>query len=126
MKMMISHSLTGSMGDDIKKNNPRFEGITVTFLFYVHGGKVGEIEYSRLNYIPEVFSITQKIFPGTVVIEDGTTRQEALVIKLHSADMEGAIKTIQKAQKYVSINDIDGKSMLFEPFDTNRLRIGKW
>ena len=126
MKMMISYSLTGSMGDDIKKNNPRFEGVTVSFLFYVHGGTVGEVEYSGLNDIPEIFSITQKVFPGNVVIEDGTTRQEALVIKLHGADMEEVIGIIQKAQKCVSFNDVSGNSMLFDHFDTSRLRSDKW
>ena len=122
LKMLISYSLTGSMGDNIKKNNPRFKGVTVTFLFYVHGGTVGNVEYSDLNTIPEIFSITQKVFPGTVVIEDGTTRQEALVIKLHGADMEKVIKAIQTAQNCVKITDISGHNMLFEPFNTSRLR----
>ena len=48
-KMMISYSLTGKMGDDIRKNNPCFNEIISTFLFYVHGGTVGEIDYSGLN-----------------------------------------------------------------------------
>lgn len=122
MKMMISYSLTGRMEDDIKKNNPYFNESIVTFLFYVHGGKIGKIDYSGLNDIPAVFSITQKVFPGTIIIEDGTTRQEAIVIKLHGKDMDEVINAIQQAQKCVTINDVSGNSMLFEPFDVNRLR----
>ena len=121
MKMMISYSLTGSMGDDIKKNDPMFNEIIVTFLFYAHGGTVGTIEYEGLEKISQVFSITQKVFPGTMVIEDGTTRQEALVIKLHGKTMDEIISAIHKAQDYVHIYDVDGKSMLFEDFDTDRL-----
>ena len=121
MKMMISYSLTGRMGDDIKKNNPRFNEIISTFLFYVHGGTVGEIEYSGLNNVPEIFSITQKVFPGSSIIEDGTTRQEALVIKLHGKNMEEIVNIIHKAQECVRITDIDGNDMLFEDFDTSRL-----
>ena len=121
MKMMISYSLTGEMGDDIKKNDPRFSEIISTFLFYVHGGTVGKVEFSGLNDIPEIFSITQKVFPGTVVIEDGTTRQEGLVIKLHGRDMSDIIRIIHQAQKCVEIRDDCGNSMLFEDFDTNRL-----
>ena len=126
MKMMISHSLTGSMGDDIKKNNPRFDGVTITFLFYVHGGTIGEIKYSGLEDIPEIFSVTQKVFPGTKIIEDGTTRQEALVIKLHSDNMAEAVEIIRKAQSCVTINDVNGRNMLFDSFDTDRLLNNKW
>ena len=122
MKMMISYSLTGSMGDDIKKNNPKFKETIVTFLFYVHAGTVGEIDYSGLNDIQEVFSITQKVFPGTVIFEDGTTRQEALVIKIYGKDIEAVIDTIQRAQKCVHICDTEGHDMLFELFDTGRLK----
>ncbi len=121
MKMLISYSLTGNMGDDIKKNNPEFSKIIVTFLFYVHGGTVGKVEYSGLKDISEIFAITQKVFPGTIVVEDGTTRQEALVIKMHGNTMEEIVALIHKAQRCVSINDENGNNMLFESFDANRL-----
>lgn len=121
MKMLISYSLTGSMGDDIKKNNPQFNKIIVTFLFYVHGGVVGTVEYERLNNIPEVIAVTQKVFPGTTVIEDGTTRQEAIVVKMHGNSMEDIISLIHQAQNCVMILDDKGNNMLFSPFDTNRL-----
>lgn len=120
MKMLISYSLTGSMGDDIKKNNPRFPEITVTFLFYVHGGTVGKIEYDGLRDIPEIFAVTQKVFPGTVVPEDGTTRQEALVIKLSGSSIGEIKKTIRKAVACVTISDENGNDMLFDAFDLDR------
>lgn len=121
MKMLISYSLTGSMGDDIRKNNPKFDKIIVTFLFYVHGGTVGTVEYEQLNSIPEVIAVTQKVFPGTHVIEDGTTRQEAIVVKMHGNSMEDIVELIHKAQACVTILDDNGDNMLFTPFDTNRL-----
>ena len=121
MKMLISYSLTGSMGDDIEKNDPRFRKVIVTFLFYVHGGTVGTVEYEGLRDIPEIFAVTQKVYPGTVVAEDGTTRQEALVIKLSGDSMEEVTALIRRAQACVEIRDAEGKSMLFEPFDTGRL-----
>ena len=120
MKMLISYSLTGSMGDDIKKNNPRFVEKTVTFLFYVHGGTVGEIKCDGLSDIPEIFAVTQKVFPGTVVPEDGTTRQEALVIKFSGSSFGEIKKTIEKAVACVTIRDENGNDMLFDSFDVDR------
>ncbi len=121
MNMLISYSLTGDMGDDISKNNPCFDKTIITFLFYVHGGEVGTIEYEKLNEMPEVIAVTQKVFPGTVVVEDGTTRQEALVVKMYGNSMSDIIASVKKAQSRVRIEDKNGNDMLFVPFDTNRL-----
>ena len=82
---------------------------------------MGKVEYNGLNDIPEVFSITQKVFPGTVVVDDGTTRQEALVVKLHSTSMDEAVDVIHRVQDCVHIYDVKGDSMLFEAFDASRL-----
>lgn len=123
MKMLISYSLTGSMGDDIKKNNPHFDNMIVTFLFYVHGGTIGTVEYEGLYSIPEVIAVTQKVFPGTKVIEDDTTRQEAIVVKMHGKTMADIIELIHHAQACVRVLDENGHDMLFSPFDTNRLAV---
>lgn len=121
MKMLISYSLSGKMGDDIKKNDPAFSRLTVTILFYVHGGIVGNVDFEGLKNIPNVIAITQKVFPGMAVQEDGTTRQEALVVKMHGNSMDEIIDLIHAAQACVHITDENGRDMLFEPFDTDRL-----
>lgn len=122
MKMLISHSLTGSMGDDIRKNNPEFQKTIATFIFYVHAGTVASVECDRLKEFPEVLAVTQKVFPGNVIQDDETTRQQALVVKLHANTMDEIVKLIHKIQSMVEIRDTQGKSMLFDAFDTERLR----
>lgn len=121
MKMLISHSLTGSMGDDIRKNNPEFQKTIATFLFYVHEGTVGSVEYDGLNEIPKVLAVTQKVFPGDVIRDDETTRQQALVVKMHGDSMEEIVELIHKAQSLVEIKNTEGESILFDSFDTERL-----
>ena len=121
MKMLISYSLTGSMGDDIHKNNPFFNEYIAAYLSYVHGGTVGKVEWNAKEGKDGVIAITQKVFPGSIILENGTTQQEGIVFKLHGKTVEDVVQKLNKIISGVVVMNEDGEDLLFERFDTNRL-----
>jgi len=122
MKMLITHSLTGSMGDDLKNDNADFKKQICTLCIYVHGGTVGFVDCSCLDNIKGVASYTIWAEEGRVIPEDGTTLQRAVVCKLEADTLDDLCDTINQVQSGVVFNDTEGKNMLFPPFDTNRLK----
>lgn len=121
MKMLITHSLTGSMGDDLKNDDARFRKYLCTFCMYVHAGVVGQADCSALDHYPGVSSYTLWAAPGRVIPEDGTTLQRAVVSKLEANSLEELASLIEYIQTHVVFTDTEGKNMLFPPFDTARL-----
>lgn len=121
MKMLISYSLTGSMGDDITKNNPDFGEYVGVCLAYAHGGIVGKVEHGARVGENDIIAVTQKIFPGNVIVDNYSTQQEGLVIKFRAADLDEIAKKMDWIQDGNIIESIDGENMLFDRFDTNRL-----
>lgn len=121
MKMLISFSLTGSMGDDIHKNNPYFGEYVAVCLAYVHGGTVGKIESSAKAGENDIIAVTQKIFPGNVIVDNYSTQQEGLVVKFRANSLEEVAKKMDDIQDGNIVENTVGENMLFERFDTNRL-----
>lgn len=121
MKMLISHSLTGKMGDDIRKDNPVFRQYLCTLLTYVHAGTVGNVEYSALDGAKGIDDIYPWVAPGKTIIEDGSTQQRGVSVKISADSLEEIAELIKFVQDHLSITDTDGNNMLFKPFDTNRL-----
>ena len=121
MKMLISYSLTGSMGDDIQKNNPDFGEYVAVCLSYVHGGTVGRVEYQVKPGENDIIAVTQKVFPGSVLVDNYSTQQEGLVIKFRADNLEDVARKMDLIQDEIVVESIDGKNMLFERFDTRRL-----
>lgn len=121
MKMVISHSLTGSMGDDVKKDNPVFNQYTCTLCMYLRGGTVGKVEYDNLidqNGIEDICILRSA---GTVVVENGTNSQKGLLVKISARTLPEIIERIHFVQANLSVEDTEGHNMLLEPFDTVRL-----
>jgi biotin carboxylase len=121
MKMLISYSLTGSMGDDLKKDNPVFNEYTCTLIIYLHGGTVGKIEYDNLVGKEGIDDICILRAPGTVIVEDGTNRQKSFMIKLSAKTLPKVTDLIHFTQANMIVEDVNGKNMLFRPFNTDRL-----
>jgi biotin carboxylase len=121
MKMLISCSLTGSMGDDIHKNNPDFGEYVAVYLAYVHGGTVGKVEYKARVGENDVIAITQKVFPGTVLTDNYTTQQEGVVIKFRAATLEEVARKMNEIRDGIVVESVTGEDMLFDRFDTRRL-----
>lgn len=121
MKMLISHSLTGAMGDDLKKDNPALDEYTCTLCMYLHGGTVGRVEYQNLIGKEGIDDVCVLRHPGAVIIEDGTNRQKALLIKLSAKTLPKVIELIRFIQANMIVENTDGNSMLLNPFDADRL-----
>ncbi|MBR5272782.1 MAG: ATP-grasp domain-containing protein [Clostridia bacterium] len=121
MKMLISYSLTGSMGDDNGKDNPIFGEYLSTLVFYCHAGTVGEVDFGGIKEKEGVGDIYTELKPGRVFVEDGTTQQKAISIRLTAPSIEKIAELIDYVQANTKVLDKDGKNMLFTPFDTKRL-----
>lgn len=122
MKMLISHSLTGEMGDCLSKDNPNFPQFSTTLVLHVADGVIGKIEYDGLEKIKEIDDITLKKSVGAHILKNGTNQQKAMMIKMSADTIPEIIQLITHVQKIVKIEDINGKNMLLPAFDVNRLR----
>lgn len=121
MKMLISYSLSGSMGDDIQKNNPDFGEYVAVCLSYVHGGTVGKVEHEAKAGENGIIAVTQKVFPGSVLVDNYSTQQEGLVIKFRADSLEEVAQKMDWIQDGNIVESVEGKNMLFDRFDTRRL-----
>lgn len=121
MKMLITHSLTGSMGDNLENDNAQFSKYLCTLCIYVHEGTVGKADCSALDNMEGVSSYTLWAEEGRVIPEDGTTLQRAVISKLEANSLEDICNVINKVQNSVVFENIQGENMLFPSFDTNRL-----
>lgn len=121
MKMLISYSLTGSMGDNIKKNDPNFSEYVASCLSYVHGGIVGKVEHRAKVGDNGIIAVTQKVFPGNLLVDNYSTQQEGLVIKFCADNLKELAERMDWIQDGNVIESIDGENMLFTRFDTKRL-----
>lgn len=121
MKMLISFSLTGSMGDDIRRNDPFFDEYIGVYLAYVRGGTVGAVCYSAKAGEDDIIAVTQKVFPGSVIRDNETTQQEALVVKFRADSLEGVAAKMEAIRADIRVEDDEGRDMLFGAFDPRRL-----
>ena len=121
MKMLISFSLTGSMGDDIRKNSPYFNTYIGVYLAYVKGGTVGKVSYSVKPGENDIIAVTQKVFPGTVIRDNETTQQEAVVVKFYADSLENVAAKMDAISADIQIENEAGENMLFDAFETSRL-----
>lgn len=121
MKMLISHSLTGTMGDDINKDNPIFPQYNCTLCMHVHEGTIGKLEYNSLQGKPGIDDICILKSPGSVIKESGTNAHKALMVKMSAKTLSEITDLIHFTQNNIRIEDTAGRNMLFKQFDANRL-----
>ncbi len=122
MKMLISHSLTGNMGDDLKKDDPFFKTYRCTFIRYAHGGIIEKAGFTGNPNYPGLDRIQVCAVPGMEIHEDGSTQQRAFSFKFSADSIEGVAEMIEYIQSNLFVENKDGKDMLFKPFDVKRLR----
>ncbi len=121
LKMLISYSLTGEMGDDLSKDDPCFKQYNCTLCMYLHGGTVGEVSYDGLIGKEGIDDICILRQPGTVIVEDGTNRQKALLVKCSAKTLPEIVELIHFIQKNMIIKNTEGENMVLTPFNTDRL-----
>ena len=120
MKMLINHSLTGSMGDSVEKDNPRIKQFMATYVMYAHGGEVGHVDYPEMEENKNLLDVSKYVYVGKNILDKGTTQQRVISFKLRADTLEEMAESIQCIQNRVKANDIDGQNMLFKRFDVAR------
>ena len=121
VKMMISHSLTGDMADDLSKDNPYFNKYYCTMPFYAHGGVISKLEFSKVLEYGWAEVSTLHAGVGTEILEDGTARQKVVSILIEADNYEQLLSRIEEVQKNIVVESKDGSNLLFKKFDTNKL-----
>lgn len=121
MKMLINFSLTGTMGEGIEKDNPHFNSYTATMPVNVHAGTVGKIDYSKLTENKAITDIHCSIKEGSVIVEDGSTQQKVMSFRINANTIEELSDIVDYCNKYLIIEDENGKNMRFKPFDSKKL-----
>lgn len=120
MKMLINYSLTGSMGDSLDKDNPVLENYMATYVMYAHGGEVGAVDYSNIAGRKGILDISPYVYEGKNIIDKGTTQQRVISFKISTPTIEEMADTIHFIQDNVRVDDVNGNSLMFSPFDTGR------
>lgn len=121
MKMLISYSLTGNMGDDLSKDNPFFNKVYSTYIMYAKSGIVDKVICNIDTSYPGIDAVHICASKQTEFREDGTTAQRAFSFKISAKSLQETATLIKHIQKNVQLTDKDGNSLLLEDFDTNRL-----
>lgn len=121
MKMCIAHSLCGSMTDDISKDNPLYPRYACSLLMYAHGGTVGKLSLGQILSRQGICDVTPIAWVGKEIPEDGSTAQCVVKMKLYGDSLEEIAQLAEFAQRNVVVEDVNGKNMLFKPFDTGCL-----
>ncbi|MDO4564015.1 MAG: ATP-grasp domain-containing protein [Clostridia bacterium] len=121
MKMLISYSLTGSMGDDLKKERAHFGRYLCTLCTYLNEGTIGEVDYSALQDKDWVDGIHSYVEVGKSISSDDSTQRRGIFVKLSGTSLDEIAEYIKEAQRSIVVTDVHGNNMLFKPFDTNRL-----
>ena len=119
--MLMSHSLTGSMGDDLSKDNPFFSKYHGTFVVLLHAGKITRLDYSELEGAEDIEDIYFTKQLGDVVSDRATNVHKSGMIKFSADTVDEVKRLVHFIQTHLHIEDENGNSMLFEEFDTSRM-----
>ena len=119
--MLINYSLTGSMGDDLEKDNPFFKKYHGTFVVLLHAGKITKLDYEELKGIKGIEDIYFTKQLGDVVSDRATNVHKSGMIKFSAETIDEVKQLVHFIQTHLHIEDEYGNNMLFEEFDTSRL-----
>lgn len=120
-RMLINYSITGSMGDDLDKDNPCFSKYHGTFVVLLHSGKIARMEYEELKDkkgIEDIY-LTKRV--GDIVSDRATNVHKSGLIKFSADTLDEVKELVHFIQTHLHIEDEYGNDMLFDEFDTSRL-----
>lgn len=120
-KMLVSHSLSGYMGDTLEKDNPEFPKHVCNLCFHLRGGTIGKIDDSTLAVLNNILDISLYRRVGSVIPDDGTSGQKLGMIKFTGNTIEEIVGTIKFIQQNFIVEDNHGQNMLLKPFNPERL-----
>lgn len=121
LHMLMHYSLTGSMGDDLEKDNPFFSKYHCTFVVLLHAGKIAKLDYEELKGVKGIEDIYFTKQAGDVVSSRATNVHKSGMIKFSAESMDEVRRLVHFVQTHLHIEDENGNSLLFDEFDTSRL-----
>ncbi len=121
MKMLISYSLTGDMGDSLSKDNPKFKEYYCTFVVHLSSGTIGVIDTGNLPNVKNIDDISIWRKPGDVVPSTGTNAHKTGMIKFSAKTLDQVAETVDTIYKNLIIKDTDGNNMFMTKFAPKRL-----
>ena len=119
--MLMRYSLTGSMGNDLEKDNPFFKKYHGTFVVLLHAGRITRLDFEELKGIEGIEDIYFTKQLGDVVSDRATNVHKSGMIKFSADTIDEVKRLIHFIQIHLHIEDENGNSMLFEEFDSSRL-----
>lgn len=122
MKMLISHSVSGDMGDSLEKDNPLFGEYACTYVVQLNAGKISKVDYSGIEKRENIDDIFIWKNAGDTVIESSTNTHKCGMIKFHAQTVEEIYETVNAIHEKVLILDENGDSMLMNRFEGDWLR----
>lgn len=123
MKMLIAHALTGEMqGFELDLDNPFFSSYVLNLNVYAHQGVIGDVSGKEtVQNIDNVILAEYMHNIGDEIADTNTLSQRVFRAVIRDNSIERIKQTIKTIQNVVKINDVSGKSMLYKPFDVERL-----
>lgn len=121
VKMMIAHSLTGDMCDDLSKDNPKFDKYYCTLPIFAHEGKIARFDIDTVLNQNWATLSNIHVEEGSVIKEDGTNRQKLFAFLIEAEDFKQLKERIHFVQENIHVENEDGLNMLFEPFNAELL-----
>ena len=90
-------------------------------MLHAHGGVIDVFDYESLKTNKNIYSLDIQGWSGKEIVEDGSTGQLVMKIKLAATTLEELAETINFIYDNVTVKDAHGNDMLFKRFDTNKL-----
>ena len=122
MKMALSHSVTGDMGDSLEKDNPMFKEYYCTYVVHLKSGTIGKIDDSAISGMSNIDDISMMRKVGDVILPTNTNSHKSGMIKFTAKDFDELTDTISFINDNFIVLDEDGNDMLMYRFDPERLR----
>ena len=119
--MLIHYSLTGSMGDDLRKDDPRFSKYYGTFVVLLHSGRIAKLDTEALKGAKGIEDVYFTKQLGDLVSDRATNVHKSGMIKFSADTLEEVKQMVHFIQTNLIIEDENGNSMLFDEFDVTRL-----
>lgn len=127
VEMMIRYAMEGKMfveGDE-NKIDPYFNGVsTCSLTIPLKVGKISNIlGKTEVVSLPNIIEFNQYYHEGDTISEEyiGTLSQHFARIKFSAKSKSEIVDVIQYIHKNLQVNDINGETLIYKCFDTNRI-----
>lgn len=122
LKMLISYSITGDMGDSLSKDDPVFSEYYCTYVLHLKGGTVTKLDYSKLSEKSTIEDVSVWRKVGDVILKTNTNAHKSGMIKFTAKTLDEIVEMANFIQENIEVLDENGQNMNMFWFDAERLR----